>query len=370
MTFVDLPPPAEIGADIKKAIIGGLRRAIDVYRREGILQGEGDYQSILHDPSALRAFIGLYRQNPLQLDDIVKTAKGKPPASDDEPLTCGVSLAQVQQLLIRTCAKRVYEKETPEEEPEGDAGGRRFPFFAREPEKKADDQQERKNRLIIENLAFDWQLPLLGVYQEVLSPQQLVALGGDLAAMRSPEAVRAAAALDPTVLRKARQSAGREVQLALADRPESIAGISYMNREMYVFFRKVLGDQAFRFFTRDRQFFNQVASLEKAMVRVYGDVLCYIAPENLDEMERLSVDKTDVLLTALRETLGDALEPALASPAFARDVLRKLVEGLVHMRQEKDAMHAKVLVICQVLAPQVRDWLKRQHAAKKAGGRA
>lgn len=128
-------------------------------------------------------------------------------------------------------------------------------------------------------MAFDWQLPLLGVYQEVLSPQQLVALGGDLAAMRSPEAVRAAAALDPTVLRKARQSAGREVQLALADRPESIAGISYMNREMYVFFRKVLGDQAFRFFTRDRQFFNQVASLEKAMVRVYGDVLCYIAPK-------------------------------------------------------------------------------------------
>jgi hypothetical protein len=129
---------------------------------------------------------------------------------------------------------------------------------------------------------------------------------------------------------------------------------------MYGFYRQALGDDAFEFFCRDKAFYMVCASLEKPMARIYGDVLCYIAAENLEEMQRLNIDKADVLIAAMKFAFGDKIRPVLARPAFAKDILRKLVESLLHVTQEKSQLAISAQITCKAIAPQVLDWLSKQ----------
>ena len=127
-----------------------------------------------------------------------------------------------------------------------------------------------------------------------------------------------------------------------------------------MFYRSAIGDNAFEFFCRDKAFYMVCAALEKPLARIYGDVLCYIAAENLEEMQRLNIDKADVLIAAMKFAFGDKLRQILSRPAFAKDILRKLVESLLHVSQEKSQLAMSAQITCKAIVPQVADWLAKQ----------
>jgi hypothetical protein len=278
-------------------------------------------------------------------------------------LVCGVTLEQVLQLLVKTCAKFYFEKDKAEPETVmKTVTTKRFLFFTKTEQveaKAGPSADDRRNREILRYLAFDWQLPLLPAFKDLIY-QQVAELGDDLLALNSRESVEAVAQIDPSVLKKAKATTGPDFTNILAERPQAIPGVGAWNRDMYVFYRSILGSRAFDFFARDKYFFNVAAELDKPMARAYGDVLCFIHADNLMEMQRLNIDKTEVLIEGLRQALGEMMPQVMSLPNFAKDILRRLVESLLHMSQEKDQMMIATSLTCKAILPQIQDWLSKQ----------
>ncbi|MDR3435884.1 hypothetical protein [Telmatospirillum sp.] len=364
MALPQLPPPIDIPNETKRGVIDGLKKVIEVFQAKGILGKEISYKDVIHNPDILFSFIQTYKANAPLAEKIVVGKDGKPVTDPDAPLVCGINLAQIQQLLVKTCARYFLEQDTREEEEivTETVTKTRFLFF------KTTEQVERvtgggfdqrKVRDISRYMAFDWQLPLLSAYAE-LSSAQLLELGENIVALNSAEGIREFAKFDQPTIKKAKATAGADFVTIVAVRPAAVGGIATWSKDMYGFYRQALGDDAFEFFCRDKAFYMVCAALEKPAARIYGDVLCYIAADNLEEMERLNMDKADVLIAAMKLAFGNKIRAVLSRPAFAKDVLRKLVESLLHVEQEKSQLAISAQITCKAIAPQVFEWLAKQ----------
>ena len=364
MALPHLPPPIEINNETKKGVIDGLKKVIAVFQTNGLLDQAATYQAIIHEPEVLYSFIQTYRANAKLAESVVVGKNGKPVADENAPLICGVSLAQVQQLLVKTCARFYFEQDTREEEGvvTQTVTKTRFLFFktTEQVERKVGGGfDERKVRELSRYMAFDWQLPLLPAYSELSSPQ-LMELAEHFICLQTAEAIQEFAQYDQATIKKVKTLVGGDFPMLLSTRPAAIGGIIGWNKDMYDFYRKTLGDKAFDFFARDKAFHMVCAALDKPLVSIYGDVLCYIHAVNLEEMQRLNIDKADVLLAAMKFAFGERLPRILSQANFAKDILRKLVESLLHLSQEKNQMAVSAQLTCKAIAPQVLDWLAKQ----------
>lgn len=361
-----LPPPVDIDNDSRKGVIEGLKKVLARFQENGLVDGALTYQDLIAHPDVLEQFIQIFLANRAMCDDIVQTRDGQPVRDNEQELRCRVSLAQIQQLLIRTCAKKLFEvNKAPRTVTETVTEKALFGLIKKTKQVEvtrieADPVEERKLRELTRYLAFDWQLKLLHAYRDSLHYQQVVELGEDLLALRTPEAVTTVGKFDPMTLRKVKQAAGEDFVDILLHQPQAIAGVAVWNSEMYDFYRKMLGDSAWTFFAREKEFFNVVASLDKSAARVYGDVLSFIAAESLVEIQRLNIDKCEVLVTSLRSAFGNKLPTVLGHPNFAKDILRKVVDNLLHMSQEKDKLLASFSLTCKAMVPTVNEWLAKQ----------
>ncbi|MGE5506717.1 MAG: hypothetical protein ACM31L_20005 [Actinomycetota bacterium] len=364
MAVPKLPPPIDIDNDTKKGVIDGLKKVLAAFQEAGLVDGSLSYQQLISDPVVLTRFVEVFQANRAVVDAIVVGKDGQPVRDDDAALVCGISLNQIQQLLVRTCAKKVFEADKPMETVTETVTKTSFLGLIKKTEQverqAVDPVEERKIRELTRYIAFGWQLPLLELYRRLLNYQHIMEIGEDLVALQTAAHVEAAAAVDPALLKKVKAAVGPDFGAILADRPQAINGIAVWNRDMYEFYRKALGDQAWAFFARDKQFFNVCASLDKATARICGDVLCYIAAENLQEMQRLNIDKIEVLVTSLKAAFGSRLPAVLSRPAFAKDILRKVVDNLLHMQQEKDKLMASFALTCKAMVPTVTEWLAKQ----------
>jgi hypothetical protein len=364
MALSQLPPPIDITTETKRGVIEGLKKVIEVFQANNVLDQAIGYRDVIHSPEILYNFIQTYKANAQLVGEIVVGKKGEPVNDPDAPLSCGINLAQVQQLLVKTCVRYFLEQDTREEETTvtETVTKTRFLFFktTEQVERKTGGGfDERKVRELSRYMAFDWQLPLVGAYAELHSAQ-LMELGENIVLLQSVEAIRDFAKFDHQVIKKAKATAGDDFTSILSTRPAAIGGIATWSKDMYGFYRQALGDHAFEFFCRDKAFYMVCAALEKPMARIYGDVLSYIAAENLEEMQRLNIDKADVLIAAMKLAFGNNIRAILSRPAFAKDVLRKLVESLMHVSVEKSQLAISAQITCKAIAPQVMDWLAKQ----------
>ncbi|MBI5165318.1 MAG: hypothetical protein HY985_15610 [Magnetospirillum sp.] len=366
MAAVVLPPPIDIDNDTKKAIIDGLKAVLAAFQQAGLVHADVVYQHLIAEPQILTHFVETFIANRAMVDSLVRPKEGSGPVRDDDQvLICGVSLNQIQHLLVRTCAKKVFEHDKAMETVTETVTTKSFLFFKKKEQVEVqrasnDPIEERKVRELTRYIAFGWQLPLLEAYRHYLSYQQIMEIAEDLVALTTEEHIAQAAEFDPPTLRKVKQTVGTDFADLLVHRPHAIAGIAVWNADMYLFYRRLLGDKAWDFFARERPYFNVVAALDKPLARVYGDVLCYAAAENLEEIQRLNIDKAEVLVTSLKSAFGERIAQVIAQPAFAKDILRKVVDNLLHMNQEKDKLMASYAVTCRAMVPGVMEWLSKQ----------
>ena len=364
MALPQLPPPIEISVETKRGVIDGLKKLIEIYRTEGLVDDSVTYQHVIHDPDVLYNFIKTYKGNQAPGESIVVGKNGKPVTDFSAPLVCGISLAQVEQLLVKTCARYVLELDSKEDEEIVTKTVTKTRFLIFKTTEQVESKvgggfEERKVRLLTRFMAFDWQLPLLSAYAE-LNSAQLVELDEALIALPTAEFIRDLVPFDQAMLQKIKAIVGNDFTSLLSTRPAAIPGIVTWSKDMYEFYRTVMGDRAYDFFCRDKNFFMVCASLDKPLARIYGDVLAYIAAENLMEMQRLNIDKADVLIAAMKFAFGDKISLILSHPGFAKDILRKLVESLLHITQEKAQLAISAQITCKAIAPQVLDWLAKQ----------
>lgn len=367
MTLPVLPPAVDMTNEQKRNIIDALKQVIEIFKGAGKLSANATYSSVLHDPRDLYRFIKAYRAEPSLAAGIVKDAAGNSVEDENVTLVCGVTLAQIQQLLVKTCARHYLEKENKEEPKIVTETVKKkvlgvFTKTEQVERKVGGGFDERKVRDISKSMAFDWQLPLLPAYN-MLNSAQLFEIGDDLFCLQTLEAITEFAQLDQPTLKKAKATVGEDFPHFLAHRPAALAGVSAWSRDMYLFYRKTLGESAYDFFMRDNKFYMVCAALDKPMIEIYGDVLGYIDSANLEEMQRLNIDKTDVLLQAMRSAFGPHMKGALSNPNFAKDILRKVVESMQHVSQEKAQLVQSAMITCKALAPQVAEWVARQKTA-------
>lgn len=362
MAVATLPPPVEIDTDTKRAVIDGLKKVLAAFQKAGTVDGAITYQQIISDPQVLQSFISTFQAKRDLVDDIVRPKSGKDPVRDDSlPLVCGISLAQIQQLLVRTCAKKIFEADKPMEMVTETITKKSMFGLIKKTEQverlSVDPVEERKVRELSRYIAFGWQLPLLDAYRTKLSYPQILEIGEDIVALPSIAHIEALSHFDHAQLKKVKAAVGADFGAILADRPQAINGISVWNKEMYEFYRKTLGDKSWEFFARDSAFFNTCAALDKSVIKIFGDVLCYIAADNLAEFQRLNIDKVEVLITSLKSAFGNRLPQLLSIPTFSKDILRKQVDSLLHMSQEKDKLMTSFALTCKAMTPAVDEWL-------------
>ena len=364
MTLPQLPPPVDMTNETKRNIIDALKQIIEIFKGAGKLAPEATYSSILHDPRDLYRFIRTYRSNTELAADFVKDKDGNPVSADDDLLVCGVTLLQVQQLLVKTCARHYLEQENKEDVKIVTETVKKkvlglFTKTEQVERKVGGGFDERKVRDISKCMAFDWQLPLLPAYN-MLNSAQLFELGDQVHCLTSFESIRDFTQLDQPTIKKAKQTVGDDFGYFLVTRPAALTGVGAWSRDMYLFYRRILGDAAFDFFQRDKQFYMVCAALDKPLIEIYGDVLGYIDSANLEEMQRLNIDKTDVLLQGMRTAFGPHMRGALSNPNFAKDILRRVVESMQHVSQEKAQLVQSAMITCKALAPQVAEWVAKQ----------
>lgn len=366
MSIPVLPPPVDLDADTKKSVIDGLKRVLTAFQSAGYVDKAITYQALISDPDVLYAFIQTFIAHREAVDAIVKPREGTAPVRDDDQiLVCNVSLNQIQHLLVRTCARKAMELNPVIETVTKTVTTTKFLFLKKteqvEVQQASTDPLEvRKAREISKYMAFTWQLPLVKVFQKALNSAQLMEISECLVALQSAADIEAIAQYDSAILKKARAAAGQEFADVLASQPHAVLGIATWNHDMYTLFRSLLGDKAWVFFARDSAFFNTCAALDKYSVKVLGDMLCYIATENLSELQRLNVDKIEVMVTGLRSAFGKDLVSVLKNPNFAKEYLRKMVDNLLHMTQEKDKLMAAYAITLKSMVPTVREWMVQQ----------
>ena len=355
-----LPPNIELTTDTKKMLVDSIKKALQIFQSKGAIEPDVTYDRLVHEPDILFNFIQAYRQNPEWVDNLAVDKQKNPVRDPGTFMICGVTLAQIERLLVLTCGKYYLQEATSQDKTVvSQKVERRMLFFKKVIKTKEEitTYDERKTKEISKHLAFDWQLPLLEAYAEYFNYPQLLELDSDILAIRSHEYLQIVGNYQQADLRKAKASSGDEFTKILNTRPEAIAGIICWNSDMYRFFRNMLSDRCWDFFARDKEYFNIVAGLDKAKARLYGDILIYIASENLTEMDRLNLDKTKVIIAGFRDTLGARLPQVMARPSFAKDILRKIVESFAHMKQDNDQLAIYAELTCKAIAPTIFEWM-------------
>lgn len=367
MSAAEIPPPIDISQEAKKGVIDGVKKTLELFQNSGLVEKSVTYKRLIHEPRVLYEFIQKFKDNRSIAEKLVIDAKGQPIEQLNQELSCGVTLPQIELLLVKTCARYVLQNLTREKEQivTKTRTVKKFFFLTRKEEYEevvGGGYDERKVRELTKYIAFDWQLPLLSAYP-LLNSAQLMELGDDLLYLRSIENIKAISEFDTPSLKKARAATGDDFGQLLRDRPGAIVGVMQWSRDMYTYYHQTLGARAWDFFARDKSFFMVCASLEKPMVKVFGDTLCYIAGENLEEMQRLNIDKMDVLLQGMKFAFGDRFIDVISNPGFAKDILRKLVESMLHVNQEKEQLLITAQLTCKAIQPQITQWLAKEGAA-------
>ena len=356
------PPPAEISPETRRLILVGFKKIVEIFQGKGLLDPNATHVDVLHDPMLLIQFDQAFVKNPGLIAEIVVDAQGQPVTALDKPLTCGLTILQIQQLAVRTCARFLFLGEEEERTVTRTVTTTKYLVFKETIQitERVRGKDPRLLKEILGFIAFDWQLPLLAEYADLSLPQ-LAELRGDILALRSVEAVREVQKFSPDALRKAKALLGASEFIALLEaRPQAIRGVLHWPKEMQQFFRNTMPSRFYDFMAREDKLFMYVASMDKPTISIYGDVLGYVALENLMELHRLNIDRTEVLLGTMKRIFGKRMEPMLANPKFARDVLRRQVEGLIHIKADKAQMADIHGLTWSAAEQQALAWLAKQ----------
>lgn len=359
-------PPVDITPETRSAIVDGLKQVLAAFQQAKKIKAEISYQMLIENPQALYQFIQIFRANRELADAIVRSPDGALVRDEETELVCGVSLAQIQRLLILTAAKRHFGVGQPQAKPQEDKkGGLGSLFRKQDTDKTAStgmSAEERKLSELAKYLAYDWQIPLLQIYRDSLTFQHIMELGPCITLLRDAKAIAQAGRLDPAQIRKARQVVHDDFVQLLSENPKAVEGVIYWNADMFKFFHNLLKEKCWAFFARDQMFFNSVAAFEKAKLRLFGDLLLSITPEGLSEFDRLNLDKTAAILEAFRANFGRDLPLMLSQKSFAFETLHRMVESFVHLRKGSEQIKIYADLTCKAMLPTLQPWINKVKA--------
>ncbi len=369
---IQLPPGVAVDKAVKAQIIQGTKSAISLLQENDVLDAGWDFDAILNEPDHLKHFFQVFRDNIDLFAETVVDKKGDPITDEMTETSCGVTLQQVQKLLVSTCARRFFIRNDGEiVTKKSKKKVKSMVFFTKEvtvTKKVRLKEGAKKFDAMRRVIGFDWQLDLLPFYRDKLGYAHLLVLGDDVLAIKDEQNGEEVAAVHHEDFKKVKDAVGVYFRNLIAHGASSIPGILVWRKDLVGSFIKAMGEKAWDFFKREKSFFDHCTELDNARIEIYGDVLTYIAAENLTEMGRLNLDRLDGTLNAMKETFGDNLPEVLGEPELAVDILRPTVDSFIHLEAKDNAQfNAGCSTAMKSLKDEVLSFIKEVKANKGDG---
>ncbi|WP_417793462.1 hypothetical protein [Terasakiella pusilla] len=332
---IQLPPNVSVDKAVKGAIIQGTKDAIALLHEHDLLDASWDFDTILNEPQNLKSFFQVVRDNLDLFAETIVDKAGDPVVDELTETKCGVTLQQVQKLLVSTCARRFFVRNDGEIVTKKQKKKvKSMVFFTKEitvKKKVRLKEGAKKFDAMRRVIGFDWQLDMLEFYRDRLPFPHLLVLNDDVLAIHDVAHGDEVANIHHEDFKKVKEAVGVYFRNVVANGAAAIPGILYWRKDLVGAFIKAMGEKAWDFFKRDKAFFDHCTELDNARIEIYGDVLTYIASENLTEMSRLNLDRLDATIVAMKETFGDKLPEILGEPLLSVEVLRPTVDSFIHL---------------------------------------
>jgi len=339
-----LPPNVAVDKAIKGQIINGAKAAIALLQENDLLDSSWDFDTVLNEPQNLKTLFDTFRENIDLFAETVTDKAGDPITDETTETSCGVTLQQVQKLLISTSARRFFIRNDGKIiEKKQKKKVKSMVFFTKEVTVKKKvrlKEGAKKFDAMRRVIGFDWQLDLLEFYRDRLPYSHLLVLNDDILAIRDEVHGDEVVSIHHEEFKKVKEAVGVYFRNVVSGGATAIPGILYWRKDLIPTFIKSMGEKSWDFFRRDKRFFDHCTELDVPRISIYGDVLAYIAAENLTEMDRLNLDRLDATVVALKETFEDEISDVLSEPLLSVQVLRPMVDSFIHLEAKDNEQFA------------------------------
>jgi hypothetical protein len=330
-----LPPNVAVDKVVKAQIINGAKAAITLLQANNLIESSWDFDGILDEPQKLKTLFNVFRENIDLFAETVVDKAGDPIVDETTETKCGVTLQQVQKLLIATSARRFFVRNDGKiVEKKQKKKIKSMVFFTKEitvTKKVRLKEGEKKFEALRRVIGFDWQLDMLEFYRDRFPFSHLLVLGDDILAIQNEIHGDEVVAVHHEEFKKVKAVTGAYFRNVIAGGATAIPGILYWRKDLIPTFIKSMGLKAWDFFRRDKRFFDHCTELDIPRISIYGETLAYIAAENLTEMGRLNLDRLDATIQAMQATFGDKIVDVLSEPLLSVQVLRPMVDSFIHL---------------------------------------
>ena len=310
-----IPSLVEFEDRTKDIVIGAIKLILKRLRKKGAFPDGIEYADLLRDPDQMLAFITCYKHNREIGQDVTLDAHGDPAPDDTTPLVCGLTLAQIERLLVYTCAKKRGVSMARETSDPADAQGAAEVAAA----------WAQRVAAIKEWLVFDWQLPLIDFYLTQMKPGHFRVLDLTVFLVREAEDLEALASVEPSDLRRVRDLVDTRFEEMMAAHPSAARGLVSCDQQSFDMFAEMTTSRLWEFFGGDPQRVVEVLRLEENRRTVIAPFVADIGMATLRQLEQVPNDMLAPIMTGFTKTFGDEGTRFLQEETFARKFLFTIV---------------------------------------------
>jgi len=329
--LVDFPP------ETKKFVINAVKVILKRFKSDGLIDESVEYAHVLADPLIMYDFITCFDKNRALASNIVIDKTGKPAADDHTELVCGVTLAQIERLLVFTSAKRLFKKG-------GWQGTRQAGALVPEELKRV--------------LSFYWQLPLLTIYRDLLSADHFQVLGDAILAVRDPATARAVALLSPTDIVKVKAITGTRFVEMLQVSPKAVLMTAKISPEKFFLFSAAAGPGLWRFLETDEATLRFLMGVVGERIQALGPVLPNLGLASARALTDMPASVLESTIAAFVNAFDSETFSVLKDDTFASTHLPGLVSTMRSLgaRMGQKGLAAAATQCWEEIKPFVAQW--------------
>jgi hypothetical protein len=364
---LSVQPVAELTDALRRNLIAEIKAALALLQKAGFFPSNLAYKDITQDRQALGAFIDAFRTHQPLFAALMRDQDGKQVTDRHTKLAQGVTLAQIEQLLVRTCAKRYFMRRRPR---------------ARATERRAtikslmSDIIKRSKHLplpreaatlpiqhreLMPYLAFRWQLDLLPHYA-TLPLDVIRELGDALLALETKRQLTRAAGLTPSYIAVAKGRLGDAFASILRRSVDAIEAIGRSNSARYHLLAIRLGKKLEAYFARDAAFLAACEQQSDDVLTIFGGLLVDIELHNFTLLTTLPAAKLTAVIEGLRKSFGDHLGDVLAHIEAGPIFLGHLVEMVDKLDCDDETLLSFVDSACHQIFREFKERTKAHRA--------
>ena len=375
--LVEIPPiPRQLSLEreMKDLVLAAAKFMLGRFQENGLIGNEVGYRDLVRQPDLMEQFIEVFKANLHLAEDIAVDTAGNPAEDTDTMLVCGATLAELERMIVYTCAGKVFAAVTQlrRDDPKKTDNGKKekFGLFGRLKGSRSKPKKSKMNvgALKLEELrpylAFSWQLPLLETYAHFMQREHLRELKEALLVLDTAEKLETVAEFDPGDVGRARKIADDRFLEMLHTAPGAIGTISQLGQiSQFKSLAGASGDRVWDLFQRDFEFVSGILRLDEDLVWAIGPSIVDVCANSITSLKRLKPAILKLFIPVFCEVFADDSGTLLGADGFAAQFLDAIVTELGEMNVSGELTEVSEGALADVIAmkletakPEILSW--------------